>query len=286
MKLQYQTSASRLAISKSEHVISIDGISISYVRTGARRTAVLLIHGNSSCKEVFLHQITFLANLGHDVVAVDLPGHGASEDAVDPKEFYSFPGYGRILRSLMGALGISRYYIVGWSLGGHIGLEMWFEDEAAIALLITGTPPVRLSAAGASEGFLPSDIMDLAGKETFSEDDIRVYGSAMLGEPLEQSSWLARCITRTDGKARRLMLENSLAGVGRDQVQAVATCTKPLAIVQGKNDPFVDLSHLQRLTYNNLWLKKPVMVDGGHAPHWTCHSEFNQYLGEFIDGLS
>lgn len=267
----------------SQHIVPIDGDKLAFVCTGGSRGSVLLIHGNSSCKEIFVHQIAFLAARGYNVVAADLPGHGSSDDASDPARVYSFPGYADVLGRLMDRLGIASYHIVGWSLGGHIGLEMWSTRENVRSLLITGTPPVRLSAAGAGEGFLPSPTMDLAGKADFSDEDVRTYGRAMLGAAIDPASHIACCIARTHGEARRLMLRNGLAGIGQDQVEAVKTCSKPLAIVQGKNDPFVNVPYLHSLTYRNLWLKNPLIIDGGHAPHWVQAPEFNRYLGEFID---
>ncbi len=267
---------------QEERTLQVGDEEIAFIRTGGSRTAVLLIHGNSSFKEIFEHQIAFLADRGHDVVAADLPGHGNSSNAAKPRSTYSFPGYASALRSLMKSLGIGAYHTVGWSLGGHIGIEMWRTDPAVRSLLITGTPPVRLSTKGASEGFLPSLAMGLAGKRILSDEDILSYGRAMLGEPLDPNGQIARCIARTDGNARRWMVENGFAGIGCDQVDAVAHCPKPLAIVQGKNDPFVNLAHLRGLTYQNLWLKNPAIVTGGHALHWQCSTEFNRYLGEFI----
>ena len=50
---------------------------------------VLMLHGNSSCKEVFAGQLEGeLGNRFH-LVAMDLPGHGASSDAIDPQRSYS-----------------------------------------------------------------------------------------------------------------------------------------------------------------------------------------------------
>jgi pimeloyl-ACP methyl ester carboxylesterase len=266
-----------------EHSLTIGRDKLAFVSTGGKRGSVLLIHGNSSCKEIFAHQIRFLADRGYNVVAADLPGHGRSDDASHPEHTYSFPGYAETLAVLMDRLGVDTYQVVGWSLGGHVGLEMWSTRQAVRSLLITGTPPIRLSAAGAAEGFLPSPTMDLAGKADFSDEDIASYGRAMLGRDLEPGSHLACCIARTHGHARRLMLQNGLAGIGQNEVAAVRDCPKPLAIVQGKNDPFVNIRYLHGLTYQNLWLQNPIIVDGGHAPHWVQASEFNHYLGEFID---
>jgi pimeloyl-ACP methyl ester carboxylesterase len=255
---------------------------ISLLHHDGPRTAVLLIHGNSSCKEVFMNQVDALASAGFAIVAPDLPGHGRSDDAKKPRTIYSFPGYARILADLMNNLGIVRYHIVGWSLGGHVGLELWYRFSAVKSLLITGTPPIPLSARGASRGFVTSPLMDLAGKRTFDRSEIEAYGGAMLGQALDHRKRVARTIARTDGRARYWMLRNGLAGRGINQAMAVQKCTRPLAIIQGRVDPFVNIDYLRGLTYGNLWSRNLVLLDAGHAPHWTKPRLFNHLMLSFL----
>jgi pimeloyl-ACP methyl ester carboxylesterase len=262
---------------------TIDGLRISALTACGTKAPVLLIHGNSTSGEVFAAQIAALRQMDHPAIAPDLPGHGRSDDAKDPETIYSFPGYARILRQLLSRMGINRYHIVGWSLGGHIGIELWHTDSGALSLLITGTPPVSLSAAGAARGFNFTPTMDLAGTEIFGPEEVKAYGNAMLGVELDGCSRWARAIARTDGKARYWMMKNGLAGIGKDQVRAVAECTRPLAIVQGKRDPFVNIPYLQALKYNNLWLKRPILIEAGHAPHLEKPELFNGYLGDFLN---
>ncbi|MBC6416946.1 MAG: alpha/beta fold hydrolase, partial [Rhodospirillales bacterium] len=46
---------------------------------------VLLIHGNSSCSQVFVHQLESDLAKDYRLLAFDLPGHGASPPAADPE---------------------------------------------------------------------------------------------------------------------------------------------------------------------------------------------------------
>src|SRR5689334_17622197 len=158
---------------------AIGGLKISTLVTGGRKTPILFIHGNSAFGDVFVQQMTQLERWGYPSVAPDLPGHGSSDNAKHPARTYSFPGYARALRDLLTALGIFKYHIVGWSLGGHIGIELWHSDPAAASLLITGSPPVFLSAEGARRAFKASSTMDLAGAKELSPDQVLAYGSAM-----------------------------------------------------------------------------------------------------------
>src|SRR5271155_2608648 len=88
-----------------------------------RGPAAVLIHGNSSSSRAFSRQLDGPVGKRLRLVAVDLPGHGASDDAKDPSA-YSLPGHARAVRSVVETLGLDDARLVGWSLGGHIALEM------------------------------------------------------------------------------------------------------------------------------------------------------------------
>lgn len=72
--------------------------SIAYTQTSTEGPAILLIHGNSSCKEVFCKQYAAPELAEFRLVAFDLPGHGASDDAVDPARNYTLGGYAEMSR--------------------------------------------------------------------------------------------------------------------------------------------------------------------------------------------
>lgn len=265
-----------------EHHVDVRGHRISVLHRRGAGPSVLLIHGNSSCKEVFQKQLSALSRAGFGVVVPDLPGHGRSECAKRPSAAYSFPGYALILADLMDRLNAGAYHVVGWSLGGHIGLELWSRQAAVQSLLITGTPPISLSAAGAAQGFLPSPAMDLAGKRHLNPSEVNMYRTAMLGNHLDHRCRVARSVAQTDGGARYWMVRNGLAGHGVNQAHAVRTCQRPLAIIQGRYDPFVNIDYLNRLKYNNIWQGKPVLLDAGHSPHWNKPRHFNNLMVEFL----
>src|ERR1700733_8131439 len=97
---------------------------ISICESPNGKLPVLFIHGNSCSKEVFRYQFESpLADEFH-LIAIDLPGHGSSSDAFRPDETYSFPGYADAAVEVLELMGIEKFVVVGWSLGGHIALEM------------------------------------------------------------------------------------------------------------------------------------------------------------------
>ncbi|MET3645412.1 alpha/beta fold hydrolase [Phyllobacterium ifriqiyense] len=79
-------------------------------------TPLLMVHANSGCKEMFLFQTQALAGTRR-LLSVDLPGHGASSDAIDPRRTYCFGGYAEAIAEVLAKLDIERPAILGHSLG-------------------------------------------------------------------------------------------------------------------------------------------------------------------------
>lgn len=103
--------------------LQIDENSIAVYESGGSEADVLLIHGRSMDAQTFRHQLGGGFGDKHRVVAFDLPGHGHSSPAGNPQEVYSAPGYARLVAKLVDRLDLSRFVVVGWSLGGGIALE-------------------------------------------------------------------------------------------------------------------------------------------------------------------
>jgi pimeloyl-ACP methyl ester carboxylesterase len=255
---------------------------ISVMESSGEGLPVLMVHGNSSCNAVFRNQ--FESGIGETfrLIAPDLPGHGKSENARDPERSYSMPGYADCMTEVLSLLSVSRAAVFGWSLGGHIGLEMISRFHGIAGLMITGTPPVV--AADAWRGFRASPHMNLAGKEQFTEDDIEIYARHTCGEPYDPV--LREAVARTDGRARLLMLGKFLKDEGADQAEIVKSRTPPIAVVNGADEPFVNVDYLDTIPFSNLWEGRTFKLEkSGHAPFWDSPDRFNPVLERFLKSL-
>lgn len=256
---------------------------ISVRRSEGTGMPVLLIHGNSSSSAVFRHQLEGELGQTYQLIAPDLPGHGDSEDALNPERSYCMEGYADAMAEVLQKMGITQAAVFGWSLGGHIGLELISRFDGMQGLMITGTPPVSPEQVG--DGFKPSEHMVLAGKETYTDEDIDAYARSTCGDPFEQA-FLA-IVGRTDGRARRIMFEKFAAGTGDNQKDIVANTQVPIAVVNGLDEPFVNVDFVAGVQFGNLWEGKThVIAQSGHAPFWDQPDEFNPYLARFLAGLT
>jgi pimeloyl-ACP methyl ester carboxylesterase len=244
---------------------------------------VLFLHGNSSSKRIWMHQFRCLKAIGRGFIAIDLPGHGESENSPVPDITYSFPGYADIVRSLLDELCLPAVDVVGWSLGGHVGLELLATDTRVRSLLLIGAPPARPRADVLQRVFHSSASLDYASRQDLSERDIESYAAAMLGGSGFVTEEVLQDIRRTDGLARKCMFENVLRGVGTDEQVTVETSPKPLCVVHGACEAFVRLDYLRSLRYHSLCDGKIHIVQGaGHAPHWQYPAAFNPILLRFL----
>ena len=107
---------------------------LTYRETAGSGLPLLLIHGNSTSHRVFCNQLDGAVGETHRCVAFDLPGHGDSTDAKDSDRTYNMQGYAAAAAELMDTLGIDRYAVLGWSLGGHIALDMMAQTDKLLGV--------------------------------------------------------------------------------------------------------------------------------------------------------
>ena len=251
--------------------------------TGGSAPAVVFIHGNSSAKEIFAAQLDSPLRELYRLLARDLPGHGDSADALDPQRTYTVPGYASVVREVLDNLGIARYVVVGWSLGGHIAIELAAAERRPLGLLITGTPPLGKSLESIGQAFLPTPHMQLTGQPAFTDDEALSYARATTTPEVTREDFRYRAARRTDGRARAHMVAGFAQGLGADQRRTVEQVPLPLAIINGENDPFVNPDYFSQLRYANLWRGQVHRLAGaGHAPFFAQPAAYNSLLQAFV----
>jgi len=247
--------------------------------TGGRRAPIVMLHGSGASHAVFARQFDSpLAEL-HRLIAIDLPGHGLSENSIDPG-LYALPEMGAALNEVMGALELQRPTVLGWSLGGHVAIEMLAQGAPMQGLMLSGTPPLSPGPIGMLRGFQANLDLLLAAKEQFSERDaLRFYQMCFHGAG---DAGFLEAIRRADGRVRVAISRSLMQGEGADQKKMVERSSIPIAIVNGELETVTRLSYLSHLDYANLWGGTcHVLANAGHAPFWDQPDLFNRLLGQF-----
>ena len=108
---------------------------ISHIRRGTG-SPIVLVHGLGSRWQIFAPVIDLLAER-HEVIALDLPGFGASPEL--PGVLPGPRGYADWLARWLGDHDIRHPHVVGSSMGGGIALEL---GRTGVAAAVTAVSPV------------------------------------------------------------------------------------------------------------------------------------------------
>jgi pimeloyl-ACP methyl ester carboxylesterase len=266
-----------------QHTVSTSHATISVEESGEGKTPVLMIHGNSTSRGVFRHQLHSKLAQNYRLIAFDLPGHGDSSNALDPNRTYALPGLADVAIEVLGELDIPEVVLFGWSLGGHIAIEMASRFRGVKGMMIVGTPPVGRD--NMAEGFMGAPQTGVAGREHLTQEEIEGYVGAIFGKSAEP--FLIEAVKRSDGRFRQRLFQARREGLGIDQRRAVETSPIPLAIVNGGADRIVNLDYFDRVPYANLWEGRCHRVAAlGHAPFWEGPDNFDPYLERFLGDLT
>ncbi len=101
--------------------LELDGVALSYEEAGEGESPVLLVHGWCCDHTYFAPQLERFAERGHRVVAVDLRGHGESDE---PHQRYAMQDFADDLAWMCQRLELAKPVVVGHSMGGIVAFDL------------------------------------------------------------------------------------------------------------------------------------------------------------------
>lgn len=175
------------------------------VGAGSRGDPLVLVHGVGGWAENWSEVLGPLAATGRRVVAIDLPGFGASERPRHARYFDpERPYYARFMVEALDVLGIERAHLIGNSLGGavaYVAATTFPERARSLVLVAPGGLGAEvplfmrlatLPGAGllarlprrpeSADAVLRSCFYDPAAIPAHLYDEVRTYGQRSLGE--------------------------------------------------------------------------------------------------------
>lgn len=260
----------------------LHGLRVRYVRKGAGRP-LLLVHGIASSLYTWKDVLPGLA-ARHDVVALDLPGYGGSDQPRD----LDAAVYPKVVAGLAERLGMPAFSLVGHSLGGAVAVMVAAGQPRRVERLVLIDPagfnlmpkdrPALLRAAAATPSWLdrfplPASVLKMGLGQVFH--DPAVLTDERLAEylaPLRRPGALA--------SSRSMMASAAItpAQFG-DEARRVAA---PTLVLWGRNDRWIPLRDADRFTAAIPGARKVVVDRCGHLPQEEKPAETLALLNGFL----
>ena len=112
--------------------VRVGDLELYYERHGGGAPLVLLHGAFGTIESCFSRLLPLLAE-HFEVIALELQGHGRTRDVPRP---LTYPGLAADTAAALDALGIDRAHVVGYSLGGGVGLQLALDRPELVDSLV------------------------------------------------------------------------------------------------------------------------------------------------------
>lgn len=262
------------------------GRHVRYVHAG-RGPRLLLLHGFASSIYTWAAVLPVLAR-DHEVVAVDLPGSGASDLPAD----LAWSDLPPVVVALLDRLGWSQATLVGNSMGGALAVMVAArQPERVNALVLIDSAGFNLepaqrprlvqwvaspALAGLLEHLPVRRLLVEVGLRQVFHDDSLVTAERVeeYVQPLQRPGWL---------RATRSLLR-SRAHEAQAFPALLASSRQPTLIVWGRDDRWIPLAQARQFQEALPGARLVVLEDCGHTPQEERPTELLQVLATFLPG--
>jgi pimeloyl-ACP methyl ester carboxylesterase len=256
-----------------------DGRRIFYILAGKRDASpIVFVHGLAGSSSTWQMVLETFAET-HQVLALDLPGHGQS-DASEPAAIdYSISGLAQVVATVMRSLAVSDATLVGHSLGGAVAAAVALEEPELVSRL------VLVDSVGLGREINPQLIELVNGPpsaasarellELFFHDEGFVLDS---GVDEYHLAW-----ARPGAEAAiRAVADGAFNNSSQEVTLALDRVNQPVLVVWGGEDRVIPVNHADAARNANPSPTVSILPGSGHVPQIEAASEFAAGVERFI----
>ena len=242
------------------------------INPGGNKTIVFL-HGWPLSHQQFEYQFNVLPAMGYRCIGIDWRGFGKSDK---PMSGYTYNRLADDIRTLVGALQLNNFTLVGHSTGGAIAIRYMSRHNGfgvSKLVLVDAAAPIGFTKETANN-FLEEALSDRPKMMQHVTDGFffqyitKPFSDWFLQMGLQAASWSTVAIIMT---LRDETLHTDLSKIN-----------VPTLIIHGIHDKVIPFTQAHEL---NQQIRNSQLVPfhySGHGPFWEERDQFNQLLTQFI----
>jgi len=253
---------------------SADGVDVGVRRAGERGPAIIFVHGVGSTAAIWDYQLKGLASRFR-CFAVELRGNGAAPDP--PPESITRDGFVQDVLTVAAAAGLDHFHLVGCSLGGVVGFELWREAKSRVASLVLADSFVAYPNAEAAANTIIADVKAAGSLRSFAEGRVaRVIPS---GAPPQR---FTETVEQYACKSIPSYIASTYATWTGDYRADLATITAPALVICGELDPIAPIALSREIADGISGAKLIVIPGASHVSNADEPAAFNAALEAFL----
>lgn len=252
------------------------GRRIGFRTQGSGARVVVMTHGLLMDGRMYTKLMPKLADHGHRMIAVDMLGHGLSDQ---PHEMtaYSMPQFGQDVIALLDHLDLPQAVIGGTSLGANVALEVAVAAPARVRALVLEMPVLENALPAAAAAFVP-----LALALRVSRRAMGVV--AAVTRKLPRTHFLVDTIVdfvRRDPAASLAVLDGLIFGRVAPSIEERRALRHPTLVIGHPDDPIHPFSDADRIARE---LPNARIVTASSIAEWRLRpAKLDAELIKFLD---
>lgn len=253
----------------------INNLRVRYLDRNKNGTPLLLLHGLGGSLESWTNNISFLSTKFR-VIALDLPGFGMSDK---PKIDYSINFYLSFLEKFIKKIKLSRFIIIGSSLGGHIAVEFTIRNRKMVNKIILISPAGSLPKTfkGTKELKKYIRIVDAKSSKDVSEI-LSSIDNSMVNRSYADAIYKRLSLPGAKEAFISALKGSTMAPRYNNKLEKIDT---DMLLIWGKEDRMIPLRFIHPFLEHG---KSRIIIleKCGHRPHVENPKLFNKVVMDFL----
>jgi len=260
--------------------VRANGIVMNYELVG-QGECLALVHGAGDSLHMWYEQVPVLSRRFR-VLTYDVRGFGETEL---PESEVGLEVLAEDLHQLLRALAVDRAFVLGYSMGGRIALQLALDHPDLVRALVLAnsavgaTPPAPEAVERRKDLFA---LLDRGDMEAVAEQMTAASFSPGLKERDPARFQRYKAIKLRSDPRRFARVWGALATAPPPELGRLSC---PVLIIAGERDSFLTLD-VARATHAAIPNSRLEVLPTGHAAAIEAPAEFNRVVGEFLAGAA
>ncbi|PZR59518.1 MAG: hypothetical protein DLM50_01445 [Candidatus Meridianibacter frigidus] len=251
-----------------------DGLEVGALQSGARGKTLIYVHGVGSSAAIWNDQLEAFAGRTRGL-AVQLRGNGALPDP-NPA-LVTRAGFMRDVLAVADAAGAQRFHLVGCSLGGVVGFELWKHvPERLASMVLVGSFAAYPNAQQTVEN------ITAAVRSADSMHAFAVDRTPRILPPDAPAERVQATIEQMAAKSRECYIAATRATWTGDYRSLLGGITIPVLVICGDLDPIAPVALSQEIAAGVPGARLQIIHGASHITNADAPDYFNALLEEFL----